>query len=83
MTFAKWIDTLVDEKGIDREERIEVEGPSGLNSIPVACLLDAMKQAPKSEQAGIKRMIVRIDFVAPGPKPILDYFRHLAQAIAQ
>ena len=80
MNFSKWIDTLLDEKGIDSEERIEVEGPSGTNSIPVGMLVDMMKSAPKHERDAIKTMIVRIDFVNGN---ILDYFRHLAQAVAQ
>jgi len=80
--FARWLDRLVDEKGIDVEATVDVEGPSGLNVIPIAIVLDTIKSAPKHEQAGIKRMIVKIDFVAPGPKPIVDYLRHLARAIA-
>jgi hypothetical protein len=83
MTFTKWIDRLVEEKGIDPEDVLEVEGPSGLNMIPVGCLVDALKNAHPREQKAIRAMIVRIDLVAPGPKPILDYFRHLAQAIAR
>lgn len=80
MTFNKWLDTFVSEKGIDLEQVLEVEGPSGTNWIPVACLLDVMKQAPKHEQAGIKTMIVKIDF---RNGDVLHYFKHLAKAIAQ
>jgi hypothetical protein len=80
MTFATWLDTFVSEKGIDLEDVLAVEGPSGLNQIPVGCLVDLMKQAPKHEQAGIKTMIVKIDF---RNGDVLDYFRHLAQAVAQ
>ena len=83
MTFNTYIDTFLSEKGIDSEELIEAEGPSGLNSIPVGCLVEMMKAAPKHEQRGIRSMLVRIDFAAPGPKPVLDYFAHLAQAVAQ
>lgn len=79
MKFDTWLDTFVDEKGIDREQVLRVDGPSGENLIPVQCLLDAMKAAPKHERDGIKAMIVRIDF---RNGDVLDYFRHLAQAIA-
>lgn len=79
MTFAKWIDTFIKEKGIDPEQVLTVSGPSGENSIPVGCLVDAMKAAPKPEQSGIKNMIVKIDFRNGN---VLDYFKHLAQAIA-
>lgn len=83
MKFVTWIDTFLEEKGIDFEHVIEVEGPSGFNLIPVQCIVDLMKQAPKNEQEGIKKMLVRIDFVAPGVKPVLDYLTHLAKAVAR
>jgi len=80
MTFATWLDTFVSEKGIDLEHVLSVDGPSGVNTIPVGCLVDLMKQPPKHEQSGIKTMIVKIDF---RNGDVLDYFRHLAQAVAQ
>ena len=79
MTFTKWIDTFLAEKGIDLEQMLFVEGPSGENAIPVGCLVEAIKGAPSHERAGIKTMIVKIDFVNGD---VLDYFKHLAQAIA-
>ena len=79
MTFSKWIDTFLSEKGIDGEHALTVTGPSGENSIPVACLVEMMKSAPKHEQQGIKTMIVKIDF---RNGDVLDYFRHLARAVA-
>ena len=79
MNFSKWLDTLVEEKGYDTEGIIEVEGASGTNWIPLGCLLDAIKSASQQEKDGIKRMIVRIDFVNGN---LMDYFKHLAQAIA-
>ena len=79
MSFANWLDTFLDEKGIDLDQVVEAEGPSGLNSIPVACLVDLMKQAPKSEQTAIKATIVKIDFCNGD---VLHYFKHLAHAVA-
>lgn len=79
MTFTKWLDTFVSEKGFDLEQIFTVEGKSGANFIPLACVLDAIKAAPASEQAAIKTMIVRLDFRNAN---VCDYFRHLAQAIA-
>jgi hypothetical protein len=78
--FNKWLDTFVSEKGIDPEQMLTAEGPSGTNFIPVQCLVDMIKQAPRHEQAGIKSMIVRIDFKNGD---VLHYFQHLAQAIAR
>lgn len=79
MTFATWIDTFLSEKRICTETVLTVAGASGANSIPVACLVDMMKQAPKHEQSGIKAMLVKIDF---RNGDVLHYFRHLAQAVA-
>ncbi len=79
MTFTKWLDTFLAEKGIDLEQMLFVNGPSGENAIPVECLVEAIKSAPSHEQSGIKSMIVKIDFINGD---VLDYFRHLAQAIA-
>ena len=77
--FGKWLHTFLSEKGIDLEETIDAEGPGGLNIIPVGCLVDAMLGAPKHEQAGIKTMLVKIDFVNA---PVRPYLAHLARAIA-
>ena len=82
MTFNNWIDTFLSEKGIDAEDRVSAQGDMGTNSIPVGCLVDMMKQAPAHEQRGIKAMLIKIDFIAPGRKPVLDYFAHLAKAVA-
>ena len=79
MTFSKWFETFLSEKGTDLEQVLTVEGASGDNFIPVQCVVDAILTAPKTEQAGIKTMIVKIDFMNAD---VTDYFRHLAQAIA-
>jgi len=79
MTFDKWLDTLIEEKGYDTEHRFEVQGESGSNSIPLGCVAEAMKTAPATEQKAIKNMLVKIDFKNGD---CLDYFRHLAWAIA-
>ncbi len=78
-SFKTWLETFLSEKGIDGEQVLTVAGPSGENHIPVGCLVEAMLQAPASEQAGIKTMIVKIDFINGD---VIRYFRHLAQAIA-
>ena len=79
MTFAKWLDTLINEKGIDPEWNFAVEGPSGLNHMCYQHVIDAIKTTSAAEQAGIKNMLVRIDF-ANGS--VMDYLKHLAKAIA-
>jgi len=78
-TFSQYLDALVDEKPLDLERIFEVEGPSGTNSIPLGCVIDAMKGAPKHEQRAIRNMLVRIDFRNGN---VCDYFKHLAGALA-
>ncbi len=78
--FCTWLDTFLDEKGIDLEQVLEAEGPSGTNWIPVQCIVDLMKQTSSSEQAGLKTMLVKLDFAN---RPIVPYFAHLAKAVAK
>jgi len=79
MTFTKWIDTLIAEKGIDTDMVLEVEGGSGTNYIPLECVLDAVKATCAAEQAQIKSTLVKIDFMNGD---IVHFFAHLAKAIA-
>lgn len=75
-----YLNNLISEKsGFDMETVIEAEGPSGANFMPLSILVDAILAAPAAEQKGIRNMLVRIDF---RNGDVLDYFRHLAQAIA-
>lgn len=76
-----WIDTFADEKGYDRDELLEVEGPTGaLNLMPLGVVIDAIKTTSKAEQDVIRVNIAQLDFVNPAaPK---DYLKHLAQALA-
>lgn len=78
--FGKWLDTFLGEKGIDLETCFEIEGPEGWNLFTVGALVELMKSAPAHEQKGIKMMLVKIDFVNGS---VLDYFKHLAKAVAK
>lgn len=79
MQFAKWLDTLIEEKNLDPEHIFEVEGKSGINIMPLTTVIDAMKQAPHDEQEAIRSRIVQLDFANA---PILPFFEHLAGALA-
>ena len=79
-TFSAWIDTFIDEKGIDRENTVNVNGPSGLNIIPIGTVIDAMKQAPANHRDQMKKTLILIDFKNGRP---LHYIAHLAQALAK
>ena len=78
-SFTEWLDTFLEEKGFDLEEEFEVEGDSGTNHMSYAVIVEHMKIAPNHEQAGLKNMLVKIDF---HNADVLHYFRHLSQAIA-
>lgn len=79
MTFNKWIEIFISEKGIDLNHYLEVEGPSGMNVMPVSIVIDAMKGTSADEQAAIKNTFVKIDF-ANGD--VMDFIKHLAGALA-
>lgn len=79
MTFGKWLDTFIEEKGIDTEQMVTAAGPSGENHIPVGVIAEHMKIAPKQEQDAIKDVLVRIDFQNGD---VLHFFKHLAGALA-
>jgi len=79
-TFLTWLKTFLSEKEISLEEPLEVEGPSGTNYMTIGILVDVMKTAPVTELAGIKTMLVKIDFANA---PVRPYLKHLAKAIAK
>ena len=75
----KWLDTFIAEKGIDTEQILEIEGPGGTNFIPVGCIIEAIKTTTRKEKTKIRNTIVKIDF---HNGDVLDFFKHLGQAIA-
>ena len=80
MKFDTWLDTFISEKGIDLDEVVEVTGPSGqINSIPLECVIEAIKGTKGKAQAVIKDALVKIDFTNGD---IVGYLRHLAKALA-
>lgn len=79
MQFAKWFKTFIEEKGIDLEKTVDVEGASGINIMPLQVIVDGIFAAPAQEQSQIKAMFVKIDFVNGDCE---DFLKHLGQAIA-
>jgi hypothetical protein len=77
--FNEWLDTFLDEKGIDLEQEIEVEGDSGINYLTVGIVIEHMKVANSAEQMLLHDRFVRLDFYN---QPIVPFIEHLAQAIA-
>ena len=79
MSFNTWLDTLIEEKGINLDEDFEVQGASGTNYMTLETVIEHMKIAPKHEQEQIRKVLVTLDFKN---QPIVPFFKHLAQAIA-
>lgn len=79
-SFASWLDTFIDEKGLDLEHRFDVEGSQwGNNSIPLGCVVDVAKRCSSEEQAHIKRTLVQLGF---HNSDVLSFFEHLAKGMA-
>ena len=78
--FNKWLDTFIEEKGIDLEQVIEIKTETNTHYFEVGNIVDNIKATTPEEQAGIKDMIVKIDF---HNGEVVDYFRHLAHALAE
>lgn len=80
MSFNTWLDTYIEESGIDLSECFEVEGPMyGTNYMQIQNVVDAVKQANETEKKAIKNTIVKLDF---NNQPVTPFFKHLAKAIA-
>ena len=77
--FVKWLDTFIEEKGIDLEQGFTVHGPSGENHMTYGIVIEHMKIAPANEQKQIKDMLVKLDFKNAKIEPFLE---HLGKAIA-
>ena len=67
-------------KGLNREMILEVQGQSGLNIMPLGVVLDNISATSQDEQKAIKNILIKIDFQNGN---IMDFFKHLAQAIAR
>lgn len=77
--FGTWLDTFIEEKGLDLEGSFTVKIPNQVHIMPYGVVVEAMKGAPDHEQKKIKDMLVIIDFKN---RDVKHYLRHLAQALA-
>ena len=77
MTFAKWFDTFLEEKNLGYQNW-EIEHAGVTHFIDSSVVIEAIQNAPAHEQAAIKNMIIRIDFVNGD---VSDYFKHLAKGL--
>jgi hypothetical protein len=78
--FNEWLDTFVEEKNIDIHDTFEIDKNGSFNIISYGAILDHIKATTKEEKAKIKNIIVHIDFKNGN---VLDFFRHLGQALVE
>jgi len=76
--FEKWIDTFIEEKGIDTHEQFKITNGSISKVFSYEDVLTAIKTTSKDEQAEIKNMLVAIDYKNGDIK---DYLRHLSKVL--
>lgn len=80
VSFNKWLDTFIEEKGIDLEDTFTIENNEQIHIFEVGNIVENIKDTTPKEQAGIKDELVKIDFYNGD---VLDYFKHLAQALIE
>lgn len=78
--FNNWLDTFIEEKGIDLGQILEVKTEKNTRYFEVGNVIENIKATEPEEQEEIKKTIIKIDFYNGD---VVDYFKHLAQALAQ
>ena len=77
--MATWIDTFIDEKGIDLEQTFEFDNHNGFNLMSYGVVVEAIKTCRAEEFKKIKATIVKIDFMNGD---VCHFLRHLGQGLA-
>lgn len=76
-----YLNTLIEEKNIDLDQIIKVEGASGcLNLIPFSMLIDVIKSKSIDEQKKINEILIDIDFKNGN---VMNFFKIFAQSLAR
>lgn len=76
--FEKWLDTFIDEKGIDLSEEFESTRNGISMTFSYQDVVDNIKATTKEEQTQIKNKIVQLDFYN---SDIKDFLKHLSTAL--
>ena len=78
--FKQWLDTFISEKNLPMENTFTIEKNNNLNIMTYKTIYEYMLIANDQEQKKIKDTIVKIDFLNGN---VLDFFKHLGNAIAR
>ena len=78
--MKKYLNTLLEEKGISQERVLEVNGSEwGTNFMPISVIVDFLSNLDKETQKKVKNTFVKIDF---HNGDIVDFLNHIAKGIA-
>lgn len=82
MNFPTWLDTFVEEKGLDLHHVFTVKTDDFWQThiVPLDVVLEAAKHTTPGQQAEIKNMLVRIDLVNA---EVMPFFKFLAQRLVE
>jgi len=79
--MRNYLNTLLNEKGLDLETTIEVEGQEwGTNFIPLQAVVDFLSECDDSTQEKAKSNLIKIDF---HNGDIMHFFTYIAKFIAK
>lgn len=78
MTFNKWLETFIDEKEINVDRVFEFINNDVWNYMPLAVVIEFIKQLPTNQQDKIKDTLVKIDFMNGN---VYHFFEYLAKGI--
>ena len=76
--FNKWLDTFIEEKGIDISETFKSSKKGISMDFSYENVLVNIKSTSENEQEAIKEMLIKIDFYNGDIK---EYLRHLSKAL--
>lgn len=78
MKFNKWLDALIEKKGIDTEQIIfDGDNDNGVyNLMTLDVVIETIKGCSTGEQMRIKNQLIKIDFVNGD---IVNFFKYLAK----
>lgn len=75
--FQRWIETFIEEKGLDLDHEFTIEHDGNIHFLTLEFLVELMIKAPKNEQLQIKEKVVYIDFKNGD---VMHFFNFLAGA---
>jgi hypothetical protein len=78
--MRKYLNTLLEEKGISQERVLEVTGSEwGTNFMPISVVVDFLSNLDTNTQKKVKDTFVKIDF---HNGDIVDFLKYIAKGIA-